>query len=266
MRLLMITLSVVGILFGANSAKADRRVAFVVGNGDYKYVKKLANPPLDAESMASLLREVGFEVVEGTNLSRDQMTERMLEFGTKARGADLAVLFYSGQGIAINGSDYLVPIDADIKSEMDVKLGNAINLNLTIDQTMSDAKIRLVFFDASRANPFAGTVRSPASGRSVSVQSGLAEIQAGEGTLIAFATGPGQTALDGEKGTHSPFTRALLANITAPGVEIQQAMTRVRAQVNEETNKRQLPWGHTYLIGDVYLNPIAVSPTTPVAK
>jgi Putative peptidoglycan binding domain/Caspase domain len=91
------------------------------------------------------------------------------------------------------------------------------------------------------------------------VQSGLAEMKSGEGTLIAFATGPGQTALDGQEGTNSPFTRALMANITAPGVEIQQAMTKVRAQVNEETSKGQLPWGHTNLIGSVYLNPAAAS-------
>jgi hypothetical protein len=91
----------------------------------------------------------------------------------------------------------------------------------------------------------------------VAVGAGLAEMKSGEGTLIAFATGPGQTALDGQEGTNSPFTRALIANITTPGVEIQQAMTKVRAQVNEETNKGQLPWGHTNLIGSVYLNPAA---------
>jgi peptidoglycan hydrolase-like protein with peptidoglycan-binding domain len=97
----------------------------------------------------------------------------------------------------------------------------------------------------------------------VSVQAGLAEMKSGEGTLIAFATGPGQTALDGQEGTNSPFTRALIAHITTPGVEIQQAMTEVRAQVNEETNKGQLPWGHTNLIGSVYLNPAA--PPAPAA-
>ncbi len=88
-------------------------------------------------------------------------------------------------------------------------------------------------------------------------------MKSGEGTLIAFATGPGQTALDGEVGTNSPFTRALMANIAAPGVEIQQAMTKVRAQVNEETNKGQLPWGHTNLIGSVYLNPAAAAAAAP---
>jgi peptidoglycan hydrolase-like protein with peptidoglycan-binding domain len=207
--------------------------------------------------MAGVLRNVGFDVVEGTNLTRDKMTEKLLDFGKKAQGADVAVFFYAGHGIAISGTNYLLPIDADIKSEMDVKLGAAINIDLTLDQTMSDAKVKLVFLDACRDNPFAAKIKSNASTRSVSVQSGLAEMKSGEGTLIAFATGPGQTALDGQEGTNSPFTRALIAHITTPGVEIQQAMTEVRAQVNEETNKGQLPWGHTNLIGSVYLNPVA---------
>src|SRR5467141_2688895 len=90
-------------------------------------------------------------------------------------------------------------------------------------------------------------------------------MKSGEGTLIAFATGPGQTALDGQEGTNSPFTRALIAHITQPGLEIQQAMTEVRAQVNEETNKGQLPWGHTNLIGSVYLNPAAKPPASAAA-
>jgi hypothetical protein len=137
---------------------------------------------------------------------------------------------------------------------MDVKLGAAINIDLTLDQTMGDAKVKLVFLDACRDNPFAAKIKANSATRSVSVQTGLAEMKSGEGTLIAFATGPGQTALDGTEGGNSPFTRALLANITKPGVEIQQAMTQVRAQVNEETNKGQLPWGHTNLIGAVYLN------------
>src|ERR1700729_449642 len=204
--------------------------------------------------MATTLRNVGFEVVEGTNLTRDKMTEKLLDFGKKAQGADVAVFFYAGHGIAISGTNYLLPVDADIKSEMDVKLGAAINIDLTLDQTMSDAKVKLVFLDACRDNPFAAKIKSNAATRSVNVQTGPAEIKSGEGTLIAFATGPGQTALDGQEGTNSPFTRALVDNIAQPGVEIQQAMTKVRAQVNEETNKGQLPWGHTNLIGAVYLN------------
>ncbi len=260
MRYLTVILSLICMLFTGHTAKADKRVAFVVGNGAYKNVAQLPNPPIDAKAMAGVLRNVGFDVVEGTNLTRDKMTERLLEFGKKAQGADVAVFFYAGHGIAINGTNYLLPVDADIKSEMDVKLGSAINIDLTLDQTMSDAKVKLVFLDACRDNPFAAKIKSNSATRSVSVQSGLAEMTSGEGTLIAFATGPGQTALDGEVGTNSPFTRALIDHITQPGVEIQQAMTEVRAEVNEETNKGQLPWGHTNLIGSVYLNPAAPPP------
>jgi hypothetical protein len=256
MRLLIIALSAIGFLASSNVAMADRRVAFVVGNGAYKNTAPLPNPPIDAQSMARMLRNVGFDVVEGTNLTRDQMTDRLLEFGRKAQGAEIAVFFYAGHGIAVSGINYLLPVDADIKSEMDVKLGSTINVDVTLDQTMSDAKAKLVFLDACRDNPFAAKIRSFARSRTVNVQTGLAEMKSGEGTLIAFATGPGQTALDGKEGTNSPFTRALLDNISKPGVEIQQAMTRVRAQVNEETNKSQLPWGHTNLIGSVYLNPV----------
>src|SRR5271169_1853921 len=269
MRYLAIFLSLICMVFAADaaqdSAKADKRVAFVVGNGAYKNVAALPNPPIDAKAMAATLRNVGFDVVEGTNLTRDTMTERLLEFGKKAEGADVALFFYAGHGIAINGSNYLLPVDADIKSEMDVKLGSAINVDVTLEQTMADAKVKLVFLDACRDNPFAGKIKPNSATRSLSVQSGLAEMKSGQGTLIAFATGPGQTALDGEVGTNSPFTRALMANITQPGVEIQQAMTQVRAQVNEETNKGQLPWGHTNLIGTVYLNPVSAPAGAPSA-
>lgn len=255
MRTLTIIVSLMCMALSVSAAKADRRVAFVVGNGAYKNVAQLPNPPIDAKAMASTLRNVGFEVIEGSNLTRDQMTEKLLDFGRKAQGSDVAVFYYAGHGIAVGGSNYLLPVDADIKSEMDVKLGAAINIDLTLDQTMGDAKVKLVFLDACRDNPFAAKIKSNSATRSVNVQSGLAEMKSGEGTLIAFATGPGQTALDGQEGNNSPFTRALIDNITKPGVEIQQAMTSVRAQVNEETHKGQLPWGHTNLIGAVYLNP-----------
>jgi hypothetical protein len=265
MRFLIAAVSIATLLFSGNAALADKRVAFVVGNSAYKNVAPLPNPAVDARSMAKMLRNVGFDVVEGSNLTRDKMTEKLLDFGKRAENADVALFFYAGHGIAINGTNYLLPVDADLKSEMDVKLGAAINVDLTLEQTMGDAKVKLVFLDACRDNPFASKIRSSKATRSVSVQAGLAEMKSGEGTLIAFATGPGQTALDGEAGTNSPFTRALLANIASPGVEIQQAMTRVRAQVNEETNKNQLPWGHTDLIGEVYLNPVAARAGGPAA-
>ena len=270
MRFFIAALSIATFLISGNAAFADKRVAFVVGNAAYRNVAQLPNPAIDAGSMARVLRNVGFDVVEGVNLSRDAMTAQLLEFGKKAEGADVAVFFYAGHGIAIDGTNYLLPVDADLKSEMDVKLGAAINVDLTLEQTMSDAKVKLVFLDACRDNPFAAKIRSAKATRSVNVATGLAEMKSGEGTLIAFATGPGQTALDGQGGTNSPFTRALIANIAQPGVEIQQAMTKVRAQVNEETGKNQLPWGHTNLIGSVYLNPAAApaevaaeAPNTP---
>ncbi len=270
MRYPALILSAICMAFTVSAAQAEKRVAFVVGNGTYKNVAPLPNPSVDAKAMAAALRNVGFEVVEGSNLTRDKMTERLLDFGKKAQGADVALFFYAGHGIAISGTNYLLPIDADIKSEMDVKLGAAINIDLTLEQTMGDAKVKLVFLDACRDNPFAAKIKSNAATRSVNVQTGLAEMKSGEGTLIAFATGPGQTALDGQEGNNSPFTRALLANLTQPGVEIQQAMTKVRAQVNEETNKGQLPWGHTNLIGAVYLNgapaPGAVAAAAPAAN
>ncbi len=263
MRFWLAALSVAALLVSGDAALADKRVAFVVGNAAYRNVPQLPNPAIDAKAMAAVLRNVGFEVVEGTNLTRDKMTEKLLDFGKKAEGADVAVFFYAGHGIAVNNTNYLLPVDANLKSEMDVKLGAAINVDLTLEQTMADAKVKLVFLDACRDNPFAARIRSARATRSVSVNSGLAEMKSGEGTLLAFATGPGQTALDGDVGNHSPFTRALISNVAKPGIEIQQAMTRVRAQVNEETNKNQLPWGHTNLIGEVYLNPQSPSADKP---
>ncbi len=270
MRVFIAAPSVAAFLVSGSAAFADKRVAFVVGNAAYKNVAQLPNPAVDAKSMARVLRNVGFDVVEGVNLTRDTMTAKLLEFGKKAEGADVAVFFYAGHDIAIDGANYLLPVDADLKSEMDVQLGAAINVDLTLEQTMSEAKVKLVFLDACRDNPFAAKIRSARATRSVNVATGLAEMKSGEGTLIAFATGPGQTALDGHEGTNSPFTRALVANIAQPGVEIQQAMTKVRAQVNEETNRNQLPWGHTNLIGTVYLNRTAApadvaaeAPNTP---
>ena len=172
----------------------------------------------------------------------------------------MALFFYAGHGIAVNGKNYLIPVDAEINSEFDIKLGAAIDIEVTLDQTMADAKVKLVFLDACRDNPFADKIRSAARTRSVSVSSGLAEMRSGEGTLIAFATGPGQKALDGKQGENSPFTRALLKNIAEPGVEIRHALTKVHAQVSEETSKRQLPWENTNLTGFFYINQGAAAP------
>jgi uncharacterized caspase-like protein len=245
----------IALVVGIDSAHAEKRVALVIGNGAYKNVPKLENPAADADAMAMLLKSVGFDVVEGIDLRRDTMTVRLVDFSKRAKDADIAVFYYAGQGIAVEGTNYALPVDADIKSLADIKLGAAINIDDALDQTMSEAKVKLVFIDASRTNPYATSVQ--ADGRRTSPAAGLAEMRSAEGSLIAFATGPGQTALDGPKGGHSPFTQALLDNITQPGVEIQQAMTMVRAQVHELTNGQQLAWGHSNLVGAVYLNPTA---------
>jgi uncharacterized caspase-like protein len=253
MRYIIVFLSMLYVFLAADAANAGQRVAFVAGNGAYKNVPQLPNAPISAKAMADLLRKIGFDVVEGTDLTHDQMTERLLEFGRKTEGADFAVFYYSGQGIALNGTDYLLPVDADIKSEMDVKLGAAINTEVTLDQTMNGAKVKLVFLDASRDNPFPKPIPSMKASRSVTVKPAVAEMKSGEGTLIQYACLPGQAAPDGPAGTIRSLTRALIANIAAPGVDIQQAMTEVRAQVSDETKGKQVALGHTNLVGTVYL-------------
>ena len=142
MRFLVVALIAVGIVASSSVARADKRVAFVVGNGAYRNVATLPNPPADAAAMAGTLRNVGFDVVEGINLTRDGMTEKLLDFGRRTQDADIALFYYAGHGIAINGVNYLLPVDADIKSEMDVKLGAAINVDVTLDQTMADANLQ----------------------------------------------------------------------------------------------------------------------------
>jgi uncharacterized caspase-like protein len=257
MRGVVILFSVFYMFLTADAARADQRVALVVGNGAYKNAQQLPNSPISATAMAGLLRKAGFDVIEATDLKREEMTERLLEFGRKADGADLAVFYYSGHAIAINGTEYLLPVDANVKSELDIKLGGAINVDIMLDQTMSDAKVKLAFLDASRDNPFPATIPSATTAsHRVSIKPGLAEMKAADNSMTVFASGPGQAVPDGPAGTVRPLTRALIANITAPGVEIQQAMTKVRAQVSQETKGRQMSWGHSNFSATVYLNPL----------
>src|ERR1700748_3363883 len=144
MRFWIAAISAAALLVSGNAALADKRVAFVVGNAAYRNVPQLPNPAIDAKAIARVLRNVGFDVVEGSNLTRDAMTAKLLEFGKKSEGADVALFFYAGHGIAVNGTNYLLPVDADLKSEMDVKLGAAINVDVTLEQTIEGAKVKLV--------------------------------------------------------------------------------------------------------------------------
>ena len=208
-------------------------------------------------------------MVEGSNLTRDKMTERLLDFGKKAQGADVALFFYAGHGIAISGTNYLLPIDADIKSEMDVKLGAAINIDLTLEQTMGDAKVKLVFLDACRDNPFAAKIKSNSATRSVNRadRPRRNEVRRRHPDRVRDRPGTDRARWPGRQ--QQPVHPRAACQHHPPGMEIQQAMTKVRAQVNEETNKGQLPWGHTNLIGAVYLNgapaPGAVAAAAPAA-
>jgi Caspase domain/Putative peptidoglycan binding domain len=247
-------------VFMAAPASAERRVAIVIGNGAYKSVTPLPNPSMDAKAMAEMLRSMDFDVVEGTDLGRDAMTDRLRDFAAKSAGADVALFFYAGHGMSVGGKNYLIPVDADLKSELDITFGGPINVEDTIAQTMGDAKTKLVLLDACRDNPFAARIRSVGQRkRTTEISSGLAKMESSRGTLIAFATAPGNTALDGKAGEHSPFTKALLANVTEPGLEIRLALTKVRAQVAEETRETQVPWENTNLTGFFYMNPVKVA-------
>jgi uncharacterized caspase-like protein len=242
MRALAILLSLVSIVL-AGEARAGSRVALVLGNSDYKNVASRANAVGDAHAVADLLKSVGFDVIEASNVTRAQFDARLNDFAKEADTAEIALLYYSGQSIVLSGMAYLLPVDASLKSEMDVKLGAAVPMANVVEGAMGHAKIKMVLFDASRFNPF---------GRS---NPAVSQIASNGETLTAFAADPGQGGEEGPKGGHSPFTQALLENIAVPGVGIQQAMTKVRARVVELTEKRQMPWGSDNLMRAVYLNP-----------
>lgn len=241
---------------------AESRVALVIGNGAYRNAVQLPNAARDAEAIAATLKSIGFDVVLGTDLDRERMTQRLSDFASRADGADVALFYYAGHGIQLDGRNLLVPVDADLKSELDAKV-RTVEVDTVLQNTIADAKVKLVLLDACRDNPFAKQIQASApKSRSVTVSTGLAEMRPGSGTLIAFATGPGQVALDGE-GSHSPFTRALLDNLTRPDVEIRHTLAYVRAQVVEQTKDKQLPWENTNLTGFFYMNKSTDAATPP---
>jgi uncharacterized caspase-like protein len=242
-RALAILLTLLSVVLTDN-AHAESRVALVLGNGDYRNVEPRINAVGDAHAIADLLKSVGFDVIEASNVSRLQLGEHLGAFADKADAADIAIFYYAGQGLSLNGMDYVLPVDASIKSEMDIKLGAGLALGDVLEQAMGHARVKVVLFDAPRQTPYRRT------GGTV-----LAQLSAGEGTLMVFSTGPGQASEEGPKGGHSPFTQALLENLAVPGAELQAAVVAVRAKVIELTDKRQLPWGHTNLTGAIYLNP-----------
>jgi hypothetical protein len=242
------------------SSAATDRVALVIGNGAYRHANPLPNPPNDAADIAAALRAIGFDVVEGRDLDKRAMEAKIIEFGRKLDGANIAAFFYAGHGLQVGGKNYLVPVDA--KVERAAELGfETVEVSQVLAQMEADKRVNLVFLDACRDNPLARSLaRSLAAGsRSTGVGQGLASIQSAVGTMIAYATQPDNVALDGA-GRNSPFTAALLRHIATPGLEVSSLMKRVRADVVQTTNQKQVPWDHSSLMGDVVLVPGAATP------
>jgi len=237
----------------ASAAQAGARVALVIGNGAYVNANALPNPPNDAKAIAGVLRQIGFDVQEGVNLNRADMESQFREFLHKATNASVVLFFYAGHGMQVDGKNYLVPVDAKLAQASDLPF-ETIEIDKLMEALGDPGHTNIILLDACRDNPLARSFAShlPAA-RSAAVGGGLAAYSAvGTGTLIAYATAPGQTALDGQ-GADSPFTTSLMHILPTPGLEIRQVLTRVRAEVAAATGNRQIPWDNSSLMGDVFL-------------
>jgi tetratricopeptide (TPR) repeat protein len=240
------------------AAATGRRVALVIGNGAYAHVRALPNPTNDARSIAKSLRDIGFVVKEGADLDHAAMQATIRDFLREAARAQIAVVYYAGHGVQIDGRNYLVPVDLQFRPG-----SAATDAMMDMDTIMAglDDQVRtnILILDACRNNPMAPKLASTGPARDIEPGSGLAAPTTlgtgstlGAGTLIAFATAPGQVALDGE-GANSPFSAALTRHIGTPGLEVQQMLTRVRAEVVAATKGKQVPWSNSSLLGEVYL-------------
>jgi hypothetical protein len=257
LKLLLCALAAVVVLTWpavANIA-ADKRVALVIGNGAYQNAPTLDNATFDARAIAEAFRKLGFIVVDGYDLDIDEMREKISAFSADLPGAKSAVIYYAGHGISVDGENYLIPTDITLKTPTDLDLG-AISVSLLLKQMKREDSVDVVILDACRDNPFAAALARSKT-RSIVGDRGLSRIDGdlARGTLIAFASDPGSTALDGSPGQHSPFTAAFLDHVFDPGVSIDTVMSRVRAEVWDKTNHGQLPWVNTSLIGDYTFNP-----------
>lgn len=239
------------VLFSAHLAQAERRVALVIGNSNYVDATPLNNALNDANDIADALRRLKFDVVLGTDLDRNQTFEVLKKFNRKLVDADTAVLYYAGHALQVGGINFIAPIDTKLEHEVDLEL-ETISMDLIRRQMERNAKTLLVFLDACRNNPLSR--RFARKNRSTSAGRGLAKPEiSSEGTFIAFATQPGNVALDGT-GRNSPFTTALLNHIEKPGIDVSALMIDVRAEVYKATNKTQLPWTNSGLLGRFYFN------------
>lgn len=225
---------------------SGRRVALVIGNSAYESVAKLTNPQRDATAVAAALRGVGFHSVTVANdLTREALVAALIAFSRETDNAEWGVVYFAGHGIEVGGINYLVPVDARLKSDRDVEL-EGVSLNQVLGAVERARKLRLVLLDACRDNPFASQMRRSLGTRSVG--RGLASVEPEAGTLVVYAAKHGETALDGE-GSNSPFAAALVKNLRTPGVEVRRLFDFVRDEVLETTNRRQQPYSYGSLPG-----------------
>jgi TPR repeat protein len=236
MRLSLI-FALVALLSSAAPALAERRVALVIGNSEYHSVPRLENPANDAKLVARTLRGLGFALVGDdaqVDLDKAHFDSALQAFGNQVLGADVALFYYAGHGLQVAGKNFLVPVEANPTKEADVYL-QMIDTSIVLSQMEgSGTKLNIVLLDACRNNPFGGRGLRAAGG-------GLAQMLAPEGTLISYATQPGNIALDGSDGD-SPYTKALVATMTRPGLGLFDTFNAVGLAVKQATGGQQQPW------------------------
>jgi uncharacterized caspase-like protein len=250
------------ICISAAPALADKRVALVIGISKYQQVPQLTNPARDADAMSALFKTAGFDVVNSErDLGISDFRRTVREFSETSRDADIAVVYYAGHGIEVDGANYLIPADARLLSDFDVE-DETVSLDRVIRALDSVKRLRLIILDACRDNPFAKTIKRSVASRSIG--RGLGEIEpAMSDTLIAFAAKAGAVASDGD-GQNSPFAMALVKYIAEPGLDLRLAFGRVRDDVLKSTSNRQEPFVYGSLGGETTaLVPAVAKPVDP---
>lgn len=265
----MIRFALAAVLFlvgDTTSTLAEVRVALVIGNSAYVNAPALPNPQNDASAISASLKARGFDVVEAINVSKAAMDGVVKKFADMLPNAEVALLFYAGHGLQVGLQNYLVPVDAKLDRERDVDF-EAVKLEFILRQMEinRDGKTSIVILDACRDNPLARNLARSMGTRSTSIGRGLATSPAGLGTFIAYATQPGNVALDGTGG-NSPFTAALLKHMPLPGRNLPSIFIEVRKDVVATTNGQQVPWDHSALTSDFYFVPDAAGAETEPAR
>src|SRR5262249_20384459 len=238
---LTIALALFASFLSVSSGRADNRVALVVGNAAYRNVPTLATPVADAKATADSLRRLDFSVNSIFDATYDEFRRALIDFGRRARGADLAIIYFAGHGIEINGDNGLVPVDAELKNDIDAA-NETIDLTSLMRVVSGAKKLGLVILDASRNNQFEAKMQGASPARAI-VNQGLAPVEPSGNVLVAYAAIDGTTAND-DVGPHSLYTATLLRHIETPGLEIGYLLRHVRDDVREETHGLQQP--HTY--------------------